>query len=76
MKCEVVKLVKYYADGFTLSQHLPGEVADLPEKYYNHFLAIGCVNPIGGREVKPLTIEAPIEVKNYKRARKRADNAD
>ena len=69
MKVEVVKMVRYYPDGFTLHLHHPGEVLDLDESFALGMLERGEVSPIADRETKPL--EGQIEIKDNKPARGR-----
>ena len=70
MRVEVVRMVRYYADGFTLSVHRPGSVADIPDEIAEGFVSLGLVSPIEGREIKPEV--APIETKDDNRPRRRA----
>lgn len=73
MRVEVVKMVRYYPDGFTLQLHHPGEVLDIDESFALGMVQRGEVSPIADRETKPL--EGKIEIKDNKPASVRTRNA-
>jgi hypothetical protein len=68
MKVEVVKMVRYYPDGFTLVIHHAGEVVDIADDFARGMIERGKVSPIADRETKP-EIE-PIEVKSNTSAKR------
>ena len=73
MKVEVVKTVKYSLDGFNLSQHFQGEVADIPHHFALVFIRQGLVTPISDRQTKPM--RGIVEIKSHNSTGKRTRNA-
>ncbi len=67
MKVEVIRAIRYYADGFTLSMHSPSNAeVTIPDDIAKGFIESGACVPFSTRETKPL--KADIEIKSNKRA--------
>ena len=68
MKVEVVRMVRYYPDGFTLVIHHAGEVVDIVDSFARGMIERGEVSPIADRQTKPE--KEPIEIKGNNSAKR------